>query len=283
MGIHLRRRLHRRRCWRGVRGPRADDRKGCWRHRPADRQFPCVRSHLPVGRRLARNDVPGQEPASADGHRKYRFHYKTRNRRNSNQTMKLLTAFILSASIALGAAQGTPTSVDTNNVPTVKGALSDLFTAISYDKTNWIYEAHAMYAPALQGKYGGGVGAFYPINQYVFTGLRLDWVDGGFWMPSGSAGLQLPIHPVSWLHITPFAYAGIGIPLSGATVGNFSVPGHLRDNNGQATAILGYGAAIRIYTSKSGKWTFDLVGDRENWSGFAGQQYRGGFLAHMNF
>lgn len=148
--------------------------------------------------------------------------------------------------------------------------------AISNGETNWLFEAHGLYAPSLAQKYGGGVGVLFPLSDYVVTGIRLDYVDGGFWMPSGNVGLQLPIKlPFLGLKVTPFGYAGIGVPVSGATFGSIQIPGRPPvDNNGQPTAIIGYGAALRLWTSADGSKLFDLAGDTESWSGFPGQQYR---------
>jgi hypothetical protein len=132
------------------------------------------------------------------------------------------------------------------------------------------------------------------VNNYVMAGVRLDFVDGGFWMPSGNATLQLPLHPLksltslpSWLtsvKATPFAYVGIGVPVSGAVIGSVTVPGSKpTDNNGQATAILGQGFSLQIYAPTSGKWNVSILGDRETWSGFTGTQYRFGLAFHENF
>lgn len=172
--------------------------------------------------------------------------------------------------------------------PTVQGGAQEIINAFESGNTNWWFEAHGLYAPGLKKKYGGGVGAFWNVSQYVYTGVRVDSVNGGFWMPSGSATLQLPLKVTSWLSIAPIGYAGIGVPLSGATVGGVTLPGHTpRDNNGQPTAILGYGGAIRIANiNASSKWSpkhIDLIGDRETWSGFPDKQWRFGLTGNWQF
>jgi len=172
----------------------------------------------------------------------------------------------------------------TTNAPTIKGGLQIIQDAIALGNTNWLFEAHGLYAPKLQGKYGGGIGVFYPLSDYVVLGIRGDYVDGGFYMPSGNGALQLPI-TVPWIHakLTPFGYVGLGIPLSGATVGDVTIPGHSHSLNGDPIAIYGVGAALRLWTSSSGNAFFDLVGDREHWSGFDGNQYRLGALFKISF
>lgn len=204
--------------------------------------------------------------------------------------VKKLFVFIgVAALLATAQAQPTPPAQNTNG-PTIQHGFQELIDAFKDGNTNWYFEVHGLYAPSLAQKYGGGIGAFHPISQYVIYGARLDYVNGGFWMPSGSATFQVPLKLTSWLTVTPLTYAGIGVPVSGATFGNFKVPGKTVDNNGQATAILGYGAAIDIYRNSSTnalKWyqpqKIAIVGDRETWSGFPGFQYRIGMVINKSF
>ena len=205
---------------------------------------------------------------------------------------KLLTVmFAVAVSVSVNA-QGltAPPLTLEQPTPTIGSAAQGLWDAFLGSNSKWLFEAHGLYAPKLQRQYGGGAGVFYPLNDYVYTGLRIDWVDGGFWMPSGNAGLQLPIRPFNrfggaWskLVLTPFAYVGIGIPLSGATVGDITIPGSVRNNNGQATVITGYGLAVSIWQNKAGTVTFSLIGDREKWQGFEGSQYRAGCAFRISY
>jgi len=199
-------------------------------------------------------------------------------------------------SIALLAAIGVQAQTGLNQVPnlmpgepTVSGALADLKTAI-FGRSNGVVEVHALYAKGLSSKYGGGIGYFWNVNPYLLGGVRLDYVDGGFYMPSGNATLQLPTHPLKSLTFLPkwasdveltyFGYGGVGIPLSGAKVYNFTVPGHIKNNAGQATAILGMGAAVKVATAHG--WEIFAIADRETWSGFNGAQWRFGALAKIH-
>lgn len=178
------------------------------------------------------------------------------------------------------------------NPPTLLGGLTEIKDALT-SSTNWVAEVHGLYAPALGNKYGFGLGYFYQVDTYVLGGVRLDYVDGGFVMPSGNATLQLPLQPFSkfsflptWLQdvtTTPFAYAGIGVPVSGATIGNVTIPGSVKDNNGQPTAIIGQGISIEVYSPTNANWNVSVVADRETWSGYNGTQYRFGALFHHRF
>jgi hypothetical protein len=200
--------------------------------------------------------------------------------------MKSIAKLLLAATLCCGlttqaqtttnASGGTTTVV--NPVPTVQSGLQMIVDAIKSGETNYWGEVHGLYASGLNKKEGGGVGLFWNLSQYVYTGVRVDYVDGDFWMPSGSATVQLPVKIFSWLQVAPLGYAGIGIPLSGATVGGETLGKPARDNNDQPTAILGYGGAVRIanINSKS-KWIpshIDIIVDQETWTGFNGKQYR---------
>lgn len=195
-----------------------------------------------------------------------------------------LRCLALAISIAFGASlcEGQTNTYPVTNAPTVSQAIDTLLASVQAGQTNWEVIPYGLYAPALKQKYGGGLALLYPLSTYVVTGARVDWVNGGFWMPSGNATLQLPIKLTSWLTITPFTYAGIGVPLGGAQVAGFVLPGKPSpDNNGQPTAILGYGAAIDIYKSTGFIKHASLVGDAEKWTGFDGQQYRLGVALHF--
>lgn len=165
--------------------------------------------------------------------------------------------------------------------PVVGATLQNVVQQV-LNNTNLLWEAHALYAPGLQKKYGGGIGVVYPFSQYVFTSVRIDWVNGGFWMPQGNVGLQAPLtlytNGSSKIVVTPFAYAGVAVPVSGATIGSITLGGAPPiSNNGQPTAILGAGAAVNLYSP----WHLNLVGDIEEWTGFPGKQIRGGFTIHI--
>jgi hypothetical protein len=105
-------------------------------------------------------------------------------------------------------------------------------------------------------------------------------------MPSGNAALQTTIHPFKFapkFSITPFGYLGVGIPLSGATIGDISIPGTIRYNDGKPTVIVGYGFAASLWQNSTKTLSLNFVIDRENWSGFPGAQYRSGLLVHYKF
>lgn len=179
------------------------------------------------------------------------------------------------------------TNTNTTVGQDLSSALSKLLTS-----SNMLWESHATYADSLTKKWGAGVGGYYimtdtggqVISLNSYSGVRIDWVDNGFWMPEGNVGLQTPIKVASWLQVTPFTYAGIGVPISGAQVAGLQIGGNApRNNNGQATAILGAGVAVKLFSFSSGKYEAGVLGDVEKWSGFAGRQKRFGAWFKRNF
>lgn len=166
-----------------------------------------------------------------------------------------------------------------SSTPTLQGGVNMIVQAFESGTSNSYWVVYGLKANGLKSKYGGGIGWFEPLSTYVVTGARVDYVDGNFWMPSGSATLQVPINLTSGITLMPFTYAGVGIPITGAkittSVGTLTVPGTVRDNNGQATAILGYGVSLNVYLGSD--WSIKAVADVEKWTGFSGSQYRAGF------
>ena len=196
--------------------------------------------------------------------------------------LSVLFAVVVAVSVQAQGLTAPPLTLE-QPTPTVQSAVQGLWDTLITANGKWLFEVHGLYAPKLQNHYGGGFGVFYPLSEYVWAGPRVDWVDGGFYMASGTAGLQLPIRPfakfgglAAKLVLTPFVYGGVGLPLSGATVADFTIPGTVRNNNGQATVITGYGLAASVWQNKAGTMSFSFVGDREKWTGFDGNQYRVG-------
>ena len=190
---------------------------------------------------------------------------------------------LILASASLEVFAQTNNAVTNTPIPTIQGGLQQIVDAVN--STNIYASLYYMHAASLPIHGGGGVGIFVPLSTYVVMGTRVDYVNGGFWMPSGNAAFQIPITIFHRITITPLGYAGIGVPVSGAKFGGFTIPGNGKDNNGQATAITGYGFAIGLthFNIKSTKVSLDVVADREQWSGFPGWQYRVGLAGHMLF
>lgn len=175
---------------------------------------------------------------------------------------KFIVLLSLILAVAVNAQTNTPPAPPsltlTNEVPTLPEHVSTLLNFLSASSTNWYVAPYAIYVSDTDS-FGGGLAAAYSFSPYILSVLRVDYLDGKAWMPSGSLQLQLPIKLMDKVTVTPFAFAGIATPLSGRD-----------EDNGTATGIAGSGLATR-FTQHLG-----LVYDIEMWSGWSGPQHRFG-------
>lgn len=129
------------------------------------------------------------------------------------------------------------------------------------NSTNWMVAAYGIMGHNSEGDraMGAGIGAFYGLNEFTGAGLRLDYLDGELWMPSGNFQLQVPIK-LGKYDLVPFMFGGMATPMKGKGV----------DDN--VVGIFGAGLALRI-TDR-----LDIVYDMEKWTGFPENQHRFGLL-----
>ena len=100
--------------------------------------------------------------------------------------------------------------------------------------TNYAVEPYITYAPQApsKSKVGGGVFIVYNINEYVGTGLGLDYL-GQFSLVSANIQLKVDTHPfkgLTWfggaltnVAVTPFAIGGLGKATGGTSAGAIAV------------------------------------------------------------
>lgn len=132
-----------------------------------------------------------------------------------------------------------------------------------------VVAVYPTYAPQLlnargeKDQWGFGAAALYPVSQFVYTGIRVDYLASEFWAPSINVGLKADVQ-VFGLNFTPMAYTGAVVPLSGAG-----------DKNGDWGYIVGGGVKARIWSGELfGKAaSLDLAATAEKWSQFDGEVY----------
>jgi hypothetical protein len=120
---------------------------------------------------------------------------------------------------------------------------------------------------AAKGTVGAGLLALYDINNYVGTGIGIDWL-GQLDTFSGNVQLKLPTHPLAGVGftnfvMTPLIIVGLGTPLSGAGTANGSITSisSLGDDFTFASAggwNFGLGAAFGVRTG-AGKYSGDAL------------------------
>jgi len=107
--------------------------------------------------------------------------------------------------------------------------------------------------------WGGGLALAYEVTPVVATGLRIDYLNGGFYMPSLNLQLQIPV-TVYGVTVVPFGIAGAAMPIAGAG-----------PQNGSAIAIMGVGLAVRVYDKPNHRVSVDGILDWERWNGIGNQ------------
>lgn len=139
--------------------------------------------------------------------------------------------------------------------------------------SNLTFSVYPSYAPDLinskgeSDQWGAGVALTYSFNgdvgQYLFTGLRLDWLGSELWAPSINGGLKADVQLFGH-NFTPFVYTGTVVPLGGA--------GSL---NGEFSMIVGGGVTTRIWSGRVfGKdASLGITAAAEHWGNFEGNVY----------
>lgn len=118
---------------------------------------------------------------------------------------------------------------------TISGGISEIYNAISTSgittATNYAIEPYFTYAnnAPKANRFGGGIFAAYNINQYVGTGIGIDYL-GQFSLVSANVQLKVPLHPFSslsgWITnvaVCPFAIGGLGKAMSGTSAGAIAI------------------------------------------------------------
>jgi hypothetical protein len=124
-------------------------------------------------------------------------------------------------------------------------------------------------------KVGGGVLALYNFNSFIGAGIGADYL-GQFSAISGNLQLKLPLRPLAFtgwgwatnLVTTPFAWTGIGTPMSGAGGNNGGISTHI-------------GGGLNVDVAKLGGGEISVGGaiiDRTGAGSYSGK-YVNGFLA----
>lgn len=163
-------------------------------------------------------------------------------------------------------------SLNAQDTNTPTGSTKDRLLSFVQDASSTrslVLAVYPSYAPDLinadgrKDQWGFGAAALYAVSQFVYTGLRVDYLAGEFWAPSINVGLKADVQ-VFGLNFTPMAYTGAVVPLSGAG-----------DKNGDWGYIVGGGVKARIWSGELfGKAaSFDLAATAEKWSQFDGEVY----------
>lgn len=166
--------------------------------------------------------------------------------------------------------------------PEVKDNAIAFVQGVSAEK-NITVSLYPSYAPDLINKdgksdqWGAGIALTYhpngAVGQYTFAGIRLDYLGSQFYAPSVAGGLKADVQFFG-VNVTPFAYTGAIVPLSGAG-----------DQNGDWGTILGAGAKVSVWNGKLLGLDANLAVAvaAEKWSQFDGMVYHGGPMLRLSW
>ena len=112
-------------------------------------------------------------------------------------------------------------------------------------------------------QWGAGVAAMYPFGDFVYTGLRIDYLAHEFYAPSMEVGLKADVQ-VLGINVTPFTYTGVVVPLQGAG-----------SQDGEFGAIIGGGAKVSVWSGQlfGLSSSLSIAGAAEKWTQFDGMIY----------
>jgi len=120
-------------------------------------------------------------------------------------------------------------------------------------------------------RFGGGIFALYPVAEYAYVGLRLDWISGALYAPSATIGARYTLDKVMFKP-TFFSTGGLVYTVSGAGVSTKSVG-----------AIAGLGVIGNLKTSKDGRYTLDVFIEGEKWTNLPGEVLHFGLAGGFKF
>lgn len=176
----------------------------------------------------------------------------------------ITSAALLLFTIITAVAQDAPADVKTRVIAFEQGvAGASNITLAIYPS----YAPNLVNADGKKDQFGFGVSATYTfsgaLGQHLFTGLRLDYLQGTFWVPSVNGGVKADVQILGH-NFVPFAYTGIIKPL---TTGN--------DSATDFGMIAGAGVMTEIWHGKLlGKpAAFSLGVAAEKWGHFDGLVY----------
>lgn len=106
--------------------------------------------------------------------------------------------------------------------------------------------------------WGFGLALLYPVADYAYAGLRLDYLGGEFWAPSVTVGAKYTVDKLPGKP-TVFTVGGLVIPLADAG-----------DQSKVVGAIAGVGMTVNLLHSKDGRFTLDAFIEAEKWTNFDG-------------
>jgi hypothetical protein len=176
---------------------------------------------------------------------------------------------LIASLIAVTCFAGTDTTT-TVSEPFLKD-ISGMFTARQASLA--IYPSYDPYIKVggVNKPWGFGAALLYPVSDYAFAGVRVDFLGNTFWAPSAVIGAKytlknLPLTP------TVFTVAGLIMPLGGAG-----------SQTNVANAVTGIGATAVLFHDGNDTFSVNAFIEGEKWTNFDGVIVHPGIAAAIKF
>jgi len=190
----------------------------------------------------------------------------------------ILFAFLIIAALQLFSlpafAQNVNPDVKANAIAFTQGVNTEQNITVGISPS---YAPDLINANGVKDQWGAMISLTYhpkgAVGQYTFAGIRLDYLGSKFWAPSIAGGLKADVQ-LFGVNITPFAYTGAVVPVSGAG-----------SQNGDWGTIVGGGAKVSVWNGKVfGKdANLSVAVAAEKWSQFNGMVYHLGPLFRITW
>ena len=118
--------------------------------------------------------------------------------------------------------------------------------------------------------YGFGAALLYPVSDYAFAGVRLDFLGSTFWAPSAVVGAKYTLKNIMFTP-TVFTVGGLMMPLGGAGT-----------QNREVSAVTGIGATAVLWR-RGDNFSFNAFIEAEKWTNFDGAIVHPGIALAIKF
>jgi hypothetical protein len=190
---------------------------------------------------------------------------------NSNKSMKKIIVSIIASIIATACFAGQPETATTTTEQTLFGDLGGLFAARQASLA--VYPSYDPYITVggVKKPWGFGAALLYPLSDYAFAGVRLDFLGSTFWAPSAVVGAKYTLKNMMFTP-TVFTVGGLIMPLGGAGT-----------QNREVNAVTGIGVTAVLWKDKTGNFSANAFIEGEKWTNFDGAILHPGVAVAIKF
>lgn len=184
---------------------------------------------------------------------------------------KILALLLASVGPILGGTIDTTTPVDIGTINGIEQFANTIFAAHAVSVV--LYPSWDPYITVggVKKPYGFGGAILYPVSEYAFAGIRVDFLGNTYWAPSAVVGAKyklknLPGQP------TVFTISGLLLPVSGAG-----------SQNAQAQAVTGLGFTFTFLHNKANTMSLNGFCEGEKITNFDGINTHLGIAGGLKF